>query len=108
MAKRSRFGVGFLHISNIVGVEALRSRYTNRLLTPFVCPNENISKTHNTMITIGNFKEVLLSLGFTQDGAQNVYSKEYHLNGNLVGDTRMSVNFAEKRTKIISLVRRGR
>ena len=49
------------------------------------------------MITIGNFKEVLLSLGFTQDGTQDVYSKEYHLNGNLVGDTRMSVNFAEKR-----------
>ena len=33
--------------------------------------------------------------GFTQDGEQEVYSKEYHLNGNLVGDTRMSVNFAE-------------
>ena len=59
------------------------------------------------MITIGNFKEVLLSLGFTQDGAQDVYSKEYHLNGNLVGDTRMSVNFAEKRLEFPADMRGG-
>ena len=49
------------------------------------------------MITINNFKEVLLSLGFKQEGTNDVYTKEYHLNGNLVGDTHMSVNFAEKR-----------
>ena len=48
------------------------------------------------MITINNFKEVLLSLGFKQEGTNDVYTKEYHLNGNLVGDTHMSVNFAEK------------
>lgn len=59
------------------------------------------------MITIGNFKEVLLSLGFTQDGEQEVYSKEYHLNGNLVGDTRMSVNFAEKRLEFPADMRGG-
>ncbi len=51
----------------------------------------------NNMITINNFKEVLLSLGFKQEGTNDVYTKEYHLNGNLVGDTHMSVNFAEKR-----------
>ena len=39
------------------------------------------------MITIDNFKEVLISLGFKQEGTQDVYTKEYHLNGNLVGDT---------------------
>ncbi len=49
------------------------------------------------MITINNFKEVLLSLGFKQEGTNDVYTKEYHLNGNLVGDTHMSVNFTEKR-----------
>ena len=49
------------------------------------------------MITINNFKEVLLSLGFKQEGTNDIYTKEYHLNGNLVGDTHMSVNFAEKR-----------
>ena len=59
------------------------------------------------MITIDNFKEVLLSLGFTQDGEQEVYSKEYHLNGNLVGDTRMSVNFAEKRLEFPADMRGG-
>lgn len=59
------------------------------------------------MITIDNFKEVLLSLGFTQDGKQEVYSKEYHLNGNLVGDTRMSVNFAEKRLEFPADMRGG-
>lgn len=59
------------------------------------------------MITNDNFKEVLLSLGFTQDGEQEVYSKEYHLNGNLVGDTRMSVNFAEKRLEFPADMRGG-
>ena len=59
------------------------------------------------MITIDNFKEVLISLGFTQDGEQEVYSKEYHLNGNLVGDTRMSVNFAEKRLEFPADMRGG-
>ena len=59
------------------------------------------------MITIDNFKEVLISLGFTQDGEQEVYSKEYHLNGNLVGDTRMSVNFEEKRLEFPADMRGG-
>lgn len=59
------------------------------------------------MITIDNFKEVLISLGFKQDGTQDVYSKEYHLNGNLVGDTRMSVNFAEKRLEFPADMRGG-
>lgn len=59
------------------------------------------------MITIDNFKEVLISLGFKQDGEQEVYSKEYHLNGNLVGDTRMSVNFAEKRLEFPTDMRGG-
>ena len=59
------------------------------------------------MITIDNFKEVLISLGFTQEGTQDVYSKEYHLNGNLVGDTRMSVNFAEKRLEFPADMRGG-
>lgn len=59
------------------------------------------------MITIDNFKEVLISLGFTQDGMQDVYSKEYHLNGDLVGDTRMSVNFAEKRLEFPADMRGG-
>ena len=57
----------------------------------------NRNQTTAYMITINNFKEVLLSLGFTQEGTQDVYTKEYHLNGNLVGDTRMSVDFTEKR-----------
>jgi len=59
------------------------------------------------MITIDNFKEVLISLGFTKDGEQEVYSKEYHLNGNLVGDTRMSVNFAEKHLEFPADMRGG-
>lgn len=59
------------------------------------------------MITIDNFKEVLISLGFTKDGEQEVYSKEYHLNGNLVGDTRMSVNFTEKRLEFPADMRGG-
>lgn len=59
------------------------------------------------MITIDNFKEVLLSLGFTKDGTNDVYSKEYHLNGNLVGDTHMSVNFAEKRLEFPADMRGG-
>ena len=59
------------------------------------------------MITIGNFKEVLLSLGFKQEGTVEVYSKEYHLNGNLVGDTRMSVNFTEKRLEFPADMRGG-
>ena len=59
------------------------------------------------MITIDNFKEVLISLGFTHDGTQEVYSKEYHLNGNLVGDTRMAVNFAEKRLEFPADMRGG-
>lgn len=59
------------------------------------------------MITIDNFREVLISLGFKQDGTQDVYSKEYHLNGNLVGDTRMSVNFAEKRLEFPADMRGG-
>ena len=59
------------------------------------------------MITIDNFREVLLSLGFTQDGMLDVYSKEYHLNGNLVGDTHMSVNFAEKRLEFPADMRGG-
>ena len=59
------------------------------------------------MITIDNFKEVLISLGFTQDGTQDVYSKEYHFNGNLVGDTRMFVNFAEKRLEFPADMRGG-
>jgi len=59
------------------------------------------------MITINNFKEVLLSLGFKQEGINEVYSKEYHLNGNLVGDTRMSVNFAEKRLEFPADMRGG-
>jgi len=59
------------------------------------------------IITIDNFKEVLISLGFTKDGEQEVYSKEYHLNGNLVGDTRMSVNFAEKHLEFPADMRGG-
>lgn len=59
------------------------------------------------MITIDNFKEVLLSLGFTKDGTNDVYSKEYHLNGNLVGDTHMSVNFAEKHLEFPADMRGG-
>lgn len=59
------------------------------------------------MITIDNFKEVLISLGFKQNGTQDVYSKEYHLNGNLVGDTHMSVNFAEKRLEFPADMRGG-
>ena len=59
------------------------------------------------MITINNFKEVLLSLGFKQEGTNDVYTKEYHLNGNLVGDTHMSVNFAEKRLEFPSDMRGG-
>ena len=59
------------------------------------------------MITINNFKEVLISLGFKQEGTQDVYSKEYHLNGNLVGDTRMSVNFTEKRLEFPADMRGG-
>ena len=59
------------------------------------------------MITINNFKEVLISLGFKQEGTQDVYTKEYHLNGNLVGDTHMSVNFAEKRLEFPADMRGG-
>ena len=59
------------------------------------------------MITINNFKEVLLSLGFKQEGTNDVYTKEYHLNGNLVGDTHMSVNFAEKRLEFPADMRGG-
>lgn len=59
------------------------------------------------MITIDNFKEVLISLGFKQEGTQDVYTKEYHLNGNLVGDTHMSVNFAEKRLEFPADMRGG-
>ena len=59
------------------------------------------------MITIDNFKGVLISLGFNQEGTQDVYTKEYHLNGNLVGDTHMSVNFAEKRLEFPADMRGG-
>lgn len=59
------------------------------------------------MITIDNFKEVLISLGFKQEGTQDVYTKEYHLNGNLVGDTHMSVDFAEKRLEFPADMRGG-
>lgn len=59
------------------------------------------------MITINNFKEVLLSLGFKQEGTNDVYTKEYHLNGNLVGDTHMSVNFTEKRLEFPADMRGG-
>ena len=59
------------------------------------------------MITINNFKKVLLSLGFKQEGTNDVYTKEYHLNGNLVGDTHMSVNFAEKRLEFPADMRGG-
>ena len=59
------------------------------------------------MITIDNFKEVLLSLGFKQEGTNDVYTKEYHLNGNLVGDTHMSVDFAEKRLEFPADMRGG-
>ena len=59
------------------------------------------------MITIDNFKEVLISLGFKQEGTQDVYTKEYHLNGNLVGDTRMSVDFTEKRLEFPADMRGG-
>lgn len=59
------------------------------------------------MITIDNFKEVLLSLGFKQEGTKAVYTKEYHLNGNLVGDTHMSVDFTEKRLEFPADMRGG-
>lgn len=59
------------------------------------------------MITINNFKEVLISLGFTKERARDAYTKEYHFNGNLVGDTHMSVDFAEKRLEFPADMRGG-
>lgn len=59
------------------------------------------------MITLNNFREVLLSLGFTADERQNVYTKYYHLNGGVISDVIMSVNFAEKQLEFPADMRGG-